>query len=168
MARSWCWRRPTSSAAGATSGRAHVDVTPGSTLLGLGKPPWIVGHRGAAGERLENTLASLALAAEQGADLVEIDVQLTADGRLAVFHDHPLDRLAGRAGAIETLAWSELRAVPLGGGERIPELPEVLARLRPGLPVNIELKRFLADPQRLVDAICDALAGAPRAVLVSS
>jgi glycerophosphoryl diester phosphodiesterase len=74
----------------------------------LPAPPWIIGHRGAAGERIENTLASFRLAIEQGADWLELDVQFAADGELVVVHDWDLRRLAGSALLIERSKWGDL------------------------------------------------------------
>jgi glycerophosphoryl diester phosphodiesterase len=60
-------------------------------------------------------------------------------GEVVVFHDEDLKRLAGRPGRVRALAWHELASVPLAGGERIPQLDEVLAALGP-LLCNVELK----------------------------
>ena len=76
----------------------------GVAALGLEAPPWIVGHRGAAGEAPENTLPSFLLAAQQGADMIELDVQLAADGELVVVHDWDLERLAGVPLVVEETA----------------------------------------------------------------
>ncbi len=140
----------------------------------LPPPPWIVGHRGAAGEALENTLESLRLAVEQRADMVEMDLQLAADGELVVFHDWELARLAGRGGVVEALRLDELRRVELvtttAGGRRrghIPTAAEALAELPAALPVNLELKRRRAEPERFADALAGLVADRPE-VLVSS
>lgn len=119
--------------------------------------PWIIGHRGAAGVRHENTLESFRRAIEEGADWLELDVQLSADGELAVVHDWDLRRLAGAALVVESAAWSDLSAVALrsSGGEtpRIPRLAEVLSLLPDGLPLNVELKRRGADRARFAEAV---------------
>ena len=57
----------------------------------------IYAHRGASGYAPENTLRAFALAADMGADGVELDVQISKDGRLVVFHDDELSRLTGAA-----------------------------------------------------------------------
>jgi glycerophosphoryl diester phosphodiesterase len=120
--------------------------------------PWIIGHRGAAGVRRENTLASFRRAVEEGADWLELDVQLSADGELAVVHDWDLRRLAGAALVVESAAWSDLAAIRLraAGGEdasRIPRLRDVLEILPDRLPLNVELKRRGADRARLAEAV---------------
>lgn len=139
----------------------------------LPAPPWIAAHRGAL-PRLENTLPALELAVAEGADLVEIDVQATADGTLVVFHDQDLGRLGGRPDLVVERARSEdLRGLVLRHPQDphesapLPTLDEALARLPAGCPVNIELKRRLADPQRLAETALAATAGRPN-VLFSS
>ena len=62
-------------------------------------PPLIIAHRGDSAHRPENTLASFASALELGADFVEFDVQLTADGHVVVMHDPTLDRTTDGRGA---------------------------------------------------------------------
>jgi glycerophosphoryl diester phosphodiesterase len=102
----------------------------------------IIAHRGASRERPENTLAAFARAAELGADGVELDVHLTADGILVVHHDAvpseaPSPGLSGRA--IPTLTANELRTFRVGG-EPIPTLAEVQAALPPKIALYCELK----------------------------
>lgn len=62
--------------------------------MNLPPSPWIIGHRGASGESPENTLESFQLAVTQGACMIEMDLQLTADGHIVVVHDWTLERLA--------------------------------------------------------------------------
>ncbi|MEO8505276.1 MAG: glycerophosphodiester phosphodiesterase [Acidobacteriota bacterium] len=139
--------------------------------LRLPRPPWIVGHRGAAGEAPENTLASLALALEQGADMIEIDVQLTADGGLVVFHDESLERLAGsdlRTESVDRAALAALRVGSFGGQAiGIPGLGEAIAALPADCPLNIELKRQSAATARLAAGLVEQVEGRCQ-VLVSS
>ncbi len=139
----------------------------------LPSPPWIAGHRGSEPE-LENTLASCRRAVADGADLLEVDVQLTRDSRLVLFHDATLERLAGGdPRRIEELPESLLRQVALRDAarrarpSRIPALAELFSNLPAGFPVNLEAKRFAADPGTFARALVGALAGRPN-VLVSS
>lgn len=141
--------------------------------LGLPAPPWIVGHRGAAGEAPENTLESFARAVEQGASMIELDVQLTADGHAVVVHDWTLRRLAGSRLRVETATLDRLRSRNVGRYLRpdgppaiLPTLAEVLAALPPALPLNLELKRTLASRAALVEATL-ARVGGRGGVLVS-
>lgn len=112
----------------------------------------ITAHRGAKHDAPENTLAAVALALEQGADWVEIDVQLTADGHVIVTHDRDFNRVAGSSLQAETSDLADLRALDVGSwfgaafsGESPPTLGEVLDRCRGRAGVNIELKYFGPD-----------------------
>jgi glycerophosphoryl diester phosphodiesterase len=85
-----------------------------------------IGHRGARAHVPDNTLASLRAAAELGADVVEFDVRWTADGQVAVVHDAYLADASGRLWPVHRSTLAELRAIDLGGGERVPTLDEAL------------------------------------------
>ena len=134
----------------------------------LPPPPWIAAHRGAL-PLLENTLPALLRAVEEGADLLEFDVQSTADGVLVLHHDEHLARLAGRPDLeVESTSLGELQAVALRHPEhpgcpepagRIPTLAELFAALPPGYPVNIELKVRRTAPGRLAELALAATAG---------
>lgn len=138
---------------------------------------WIYGHRGAAGEAPENTVASFLRSVAEGADGVELDVQLTADGELAVVHDRTLDRLAGDPRAVEACTWAELAALRLGASRpesdarrdrwRIPRLSDALAALPEEFVVNVELKRHAANREALAESVA-AVLGGRAAVVVSS
>ena len=83
------------------------------------------GHRGAAGLVEANTLASYERAIALGCDLIEVDVQLTADGALVLFHDDEVV-VHGRKQAIAHLTLAELRAIPLVAGGQVPTLAAAL------------------------------------------
>ena len=91
--------------------------------------PLIIAHRGDSAHRPENTLASFASALEQGADLVEFDIQLIKDGQVVVIHDATLDRTTSGNGRDADLTFEELRALDAGQGEQVPTLAELLAVL---------------------------------------
>ena len=131
----------------------------------LPPPPWIAAHRGAL-PLLENTLPALLRAVEEGADLLEFDVQATADGVLVLHHDEHLARLAGRPDLeVESTSLSELQGVALRHPEhpertgRIPTLAELFAALPAGFPLNIELKVRRTAPGRLAELALAATAG---------
>ncbi len=87
----------------------------------------IIGHRGAAGLALENTLDSFKLAIQSKVYAIEFDVRKTADNQLVVFHDSDLKRLANRSEKISDLTLSELNKIKLiDGKSHIPSLVEVL------------------------------------------
>ncbi|MFN2464708.1 MAG: glycerophosphodiester phosphodiesterase [Candidatus Dormibacteria bacterium] len=98
------------------------------------------GHRGNPFEHPENTLASFASAIDLGVDVIECDVHRTADGHLAVIHDHTLERTTNGRGRVGSRTMAELRALDGGRGERIPELAEVLELARGRVGVAIEIK----------------------------
>jgi glycerophosphoryl diester phosphodiesterase len=107
--------------------------------------PLVIAHRGASGTCPENTLAAFRRAAVLGADMVELDAQLTRDGEVVVLHDFTLERTTDGNGAVRERMAAELRVLDAGAwfapafrGERIPTLGEVLAAV--ALAVNVELK----------------------------
>ena len=84
-------------------------------------------HRGASAYAPENTLEAFLLAAEQGADGVELDVQLTKDGVPVVFHDWDLKRAAGVDRKIRDCTFEELQSYRLfGSSQTIPAFETVL------------------------------------------
>jgi glycerophosphoryl diester phosphodiesterase len=87
----------------------------------------IIGHRGAAGLELENTIASLKKALEVGVSGVEFDIRLTADRQLVLCHDDDLSRVSNSSAKICELTLNDLKQVDLNNGERIPTLAEALA-----------------------------------------
>ena len=153
--------------------------------LDLPPPPWVVAHRGASGELLENTIASCRRAVELGMPLLEVDVQLARDGELVVIHDWDLRRLGGRRRVVERMTAGEIVAVELALAGRTftppapagpplpplrgaaPTLPQLLAELPPAFPVNLELKRRHADRRRFAAALAGCLGERPN-LLVSS
>jgi glycerophosphoryl diester phosphodiesterase len=100
----------------------------------------VIAHRGASAYAPENTMAAFELAARQGADMCELDVQPTADGQLAVFHDDTTARWDGQDRRAASCTLAELQALDIGG-ERVATLAEVchFARER-GMRLNVELK----------------------------
>ena len=107
----------------------------------------VYAHRGASAYAPENTLPAFALAMEQGADGIELDIHLTKDGELVVIHDEKVDRTTNGTGLVKDYTLAELRGLCADNGmegfseARIPTLREVLALVRPGnMKVNIEIK----------------------------
>jgi len=112
-----------------------------------GAPVEIIGHRGASHDAPENTLASIKLAWEQGADAAEFDVYLSKDGKIVVIHDKDTKRTVGVDKPVVGQTLEELRLLDVGrwkdakyAGERIPTLIEVLATVPTGKRVFIEVK----------------------------
>lgn len=96
---------------------------------------WVIAHRGASADERENTLPAFERAIALGADLVELDVQASADGALVVFHDLDLDRLTPLRGPLRRRTLAELRE------HGIPTLEEVVELTRGRIGVMAELKR---------------------------
>ena len=105
--------------------------------------PLVIAHRGASGERPENTLSAYALAVEQGADMIEIDLHRSLDGVVMIHHDAELARLGGE-GAIEDRTAAELAGLNAAPGaadhERIPTLVDVLEAFGDRIEFNLEMK----------------------------
>jgi glycerophosphoryl diester phosphodiesterase len=106
-----------------------------------------IAHRGASGDFPENTLAAFAAAIEAGADMCELDVQLSADGAVVVIHDDTVNRTTDGHGAVAAMRLAALRRLDAGRkfgvafpGERIPTLEEVLALTMGRCALNVELK----------------------------
>ena len=99
----------------------------------------IIGHRGAAGLELENTLSSLQKAKELGCDGVEFDVRITKDRRLVLCHDADLARVSHSGAKIADHTLKQLRQVTLHNGDTVPTLEEAL-RLLGGTLAMIEPK----------------------------
>lgn len=104
-------------------------------------------HRGASGYAPENTLEAFELAVKQRADGVELDVQLSKDGELAVIHDETVDRVSDGTGMVCDFTLAELKKFHVRGrfpeyeNARIPTLREVYELLKDtDLTVNVELK----------------------------
>ena len=98
-----------------------------------------IGHRGAKGHVAENTLASFAKAFELGADGIELDVHLSADGEIIVIHDHSVTRTTSQKGNVADLSLSQLNHLRIDGIHNIPTLAQTIDAI-PSKIVNIELK----------------------------
>ncbi|HEV2250044.1 MAG TPA: glycerophosphodiester phosphodiesterase family protein, partial [Candidatus Limnocylindria bacterium] len=98
-----------------------------------GGPLWVVGHRGALALAPENTIAAFEVGLRCGVDLVEFDVQRTADGVPIVIHDDTLERTTSGTGRVRDRTFDEIRLLDAGirfdpsfAGERVPSLDELL------------------------------------------
>lgn len=114
----------------------------------------VVAHRGADAAAPENTMEAYRLAVEMGTDAVELDVHLTADGKLALMHDETVERTTDLAGSIASMTMKQLRAADAGyrfeapdgtfpfraKGLKVPTLAEVLEWLPDGTGLVVEVK----------------------------
>ena len=98
-------------------------------------------HRGLWNKRYpENSLAAFALAKAKGYG-IELDIQLSSDGRVMVFHDEDLGRMCGVDGKISDYTAEELKSFSLlGTDQKIPELSEVFELVEGRVPLLIEIK----------------------------
>lgn len=148
----------------------------GAGPSGPGRPLRIA-HRGASARAPENTLAALREAIRLGADLIECDVHLSADGVPMLIHDDTVDRTTSGRGAVAALTSGRLRRLDAGAwfssrfrGERIPTLEEAFECARGRCGLNIEIKeaggrrkaaspaaRAAADPGAVARAVARAL-----------
>jgi glycerophosphoryl diester phosphodiesterase len=142
--------------------------------------PLVVAHRGASIEQPENTIEAFEAAIDAGADAVELDVRMTADGNAVVMHDPDVSRTTDGADLVSDLTLADIRklsiALPGGGSTRVPTLEEALKCLWGRAAVDIEIKNlpgepgFMPDRELAVEATLDALDALsfPGQVIVSS
>lgn len=105
------------------------------TLLNAGE---IIGHRGIPVRIPENTLESMRAAYEYGADVVEMDVRLSADGKAVIMHDEDVSRTTGSTGRVDAMTLAQLKSLDAAGavsafrgkGYKIPTLAEAMATAR--------------------------------------
>ncbi len=109
--------------------------------------PENIAHRGASHIAPENTVASANAAWEVGADAVEIDIYLSADGRIVVMHDSDTKRTTGESHKIAETSSDVLRSLDAGSfkgaefaGEKIPFIDEIFATIPNGKHLYIEIK----------------------------
>ncbi len=128
-------------------------------LEGL-KPPVLIAHRGSqvVNHYPENTLPAFEEALQVEAHGIELDIWLTSDGELAVFHDRNLDRLIGSHQQIDHCSSHQLQQLRFTGYEanpeiKIPMLHEVFARFGGKLYYNIEIKHQTGSYRKLVQRL---------------
>lgn len=120
-------------------------------------PPLVIAHRGYVAGGAENTLGSLRAAAEAGADVVEMDIQETADGGFVVIHDVNLGRLTGDPRNVYDLDTEEVTRLVVRQGafsDRIPTLEEYLRTADElGIRVLVEVKPHGHEEPGLADRV---------------
>jgi len=107
-----------------------------------------IAHRGASGNFPENTVCAFRAAIDAGAEMCELDVQLSRDGAIVVIHDETVERTTDGKGEVAELTLEELKRLDAGAkfkggavkGERIPTLDEVFSATSGKCGLNIELK----------------------------
>jgi glycerophosphoryl diester phosphodiesterase len=127
----------------------------------------ILGHRGCIADRTpENTRAAVEAGLRSGADGVEVDVRLTADGVAVCSHDPDLSREAGVDRLLRELSYAQLGAVRVSG-HRIPSLASVVTQVSRRGRLVLDLKPD-PEPERLIAAVALALGHAPAGDVVLS
>jgi len=105
-----------------------------------------IAHRGYSARYPENTLLAFEKAVAAGADMIELDVHLSQDGRLVVIHDEKIDRTSNGTGAVADLSLAELKRYNYNnrmaepGFVGIPTLDEVIGWAGNRVMLNIEIK----------------------------
>jgi glycerophosphoryl diester phosphodiesterase/membrane-associated phospholipid phosphatase len=144
----------------------------------LGDEVLVIAHAGAQAHAPSNTIEGFDLALEQGAHVLEMDLQLTADGRIVVIHDGTVDRTTDGTGAVADLTLDRIQQLDAGvyvvdeDGDRpwadqgvtIPTLDEVLERY-PDVPLNVELK--LDGGEGIIQPVIDLVAASGRVETVT-
>jgi glycerophosphoryl diester phosphodiesterase len=139
--------------------------------------PMVFAHRGAKNYAPENTIAAFELAVEQGADAVELDAKLSADGKVMVIHDQTVDRTTDGKGKVNQLSLMDLKKLDAGSffdhrftGERIPTLDEVFESVGKKIFINVELTNYASRNDDLVPLVVDVVKrhGLQRSILFSS
>ena len=129
--------------------------------------PLNFGHRGFAGQYPENTILSYQKAIEAGANVLEMDVQLTRDNKLVVFHDDTLDRMTNGNGKVQEKSLVEIKKLNVG----CEFIPHTLCGKNSKPFKNLELKvpllsevfnefplfRFNIDIKQHEKKVCEAL-----------
>lgn len=129
-----------------------------------GPKPRVIAHRGSSGTAPENTMEAFRQALAHGADILEMDVHLTADGVPVVIHDETVERTTDGSGLVRHMTFEQLKHLDAGyrftadggitfpyrgTGITIPSFEEVLQCFQ-GVPINFEVK---ADDDRLLDSL---------------
>jgi glycerophosphoryl diester phosphodiesterase len=110
----------------------------------------VVAHRGDSAHEAENTLEAFDAAVASGADAVEFDVRVAADGTAVVLHDPGVERTTDGRGLVRDLTLTELKRLRIrtahGGSTEVPTLQETLERLSGRVAIDVELKNLPGEP----------------------
>ena len=124
----------------------------------------IIAHRGDITNAPENTIPAFRKALDVGADGIELDVRLTKDEKLVVFHDRCLDRTSNGAGPVNHYTLEEARGLDAGSwfdpgfsGERPPTLDEVFESLPPDFLINVEMKVIMKGMRLIARRVAEVV-----------
>ncbi|WP_321305972.1 glycerophosphodiester phosphodiesterase family protein [Marinifilum fragile] len=124
----------------------------------------VIAHRGASANAPENTLAAVKQALNDRANMIEIDVHLSKDGKICVMHDNKVNRTTDGKGRIKNLDWQYIQSLDAGAwyssefkGETVPLLQEVLNCVNGQSKLIIEIKNkssyYPGIEKKVVDCI---------------
>lgn len=126
--------------------------------------PLVFGHRGASADAPMNTLVAFELAAERGAQGIELDVHRTKDGALVVLHDFEVDATTDGSGVISEMTLAEIKTLDAGSwfapsfaGVHVPTLDQVFEAVGRRLYINVEIKSRSADTDGTEQAVADCI-----------
>ena len=135
------------------------DIDAGSLPL-----PLVIAHRGDVSTAPENTLPAFENALTAGADGVELDVRLTQDLQLVVFHDRRLDRTSNGTGRVDATTFSQVRSLDVGSwfgpaftGEGAPTLDEVFELLPRDFLINVEMKVIISGMKLIAHGVAETI-----------
>lgn len=122
-------------------------------------------HRGYSGKYPENTMLAFSEATKTGTEGIELDVHLTRDGEVVVFHDERLDRITDGTGFLKNFTLAELKKLDASGAyrgkvpvQRIPTLREYFDLVTPtGMKTNIEFKTGMFEYPGLEEKVLEIL-----------
>jgi glycerophosphoryl diester phosphodiesterase len=124
-------------------------AAPGPSLGREGHPA-VVAHRGASAREAENTLPAFEAAIRAGADAIEFDVRMTADGVAVVMHDPDVSRTTDGSGLVRDLRLADVKGLRIrlldGGSSEVPTLEEALSCLSARVGADIEIKNVPGEP----------------------
>ena len=135
------------------------DFAPGSQPL-----PLIIAHRGDVANAPENTIPAFRKALDLGADGIELDVRLTKDERLVVFHDRCLDRTSNGSGPVNHYTQDEVLGLDAGSwfgpgfeGEPPPTLDEAFDSLPADFLINVEMKVIMKGMRLIAHRVAEVV-----------
>ena len=116
--------------------------------------PLVIAHRGASAYQPENTLAAFALAIQQGAQMIELDLHCSSDNQVVVIHDETLNHTTNLTGRVDQLTLAEIKKADAGRGQQVPTLEETLDLTSGKVRLYLEIKdaRAAAETLRIIRA----------------
>lgn len=147
------------------TGAVADTATEDNKAAAEGRIPAVIAHRGYSSVFPENTMAAFEGAVDIGVDYIELDVQLSKDGEIVVFHDDGLKRITGMEGRVSDHTYDELCQMDAGSwfspsfaGEKIPALQEVLEFVEDSeCRIYLELKDIGGADEGFEEAVLDVV-----------